>query len=119
MATPAFKITLPWPPASLSGHNTGHWSAKAGVVSRFRKHAWAETLAVKAKAPEKGDVCIHVRFVPPDKRGDRTNYPNRIKPVFDGIADALKVNDRRFLPSFEFAEPEKPGRLEITIGAAQ
>lgn len=66
--------------------------------------------------PPEGDIEIHVRFVPPDQRSDRTNYSNRLKPVFDGIADALKVNDRRFIPTYEYAEPEKPGRLEITIG---
>ena len=68
------------------------------------------------QAPEHGDIVVRIRFVPPDRRGDRTNFGNRCKPVFDGLADALKVNDRRFLPVYEFAEPEKPGRLEITIG---
>ena len=57
--------------------------------------------------PAEGDILVHVRFVPPDRRGDRTNYPNRLKPYFDGIAEALDVNDRRFLPSFEFADPDK------------
>lgn len=119
MATPAFHITLPWPPSSLSGHNTGHWSRKAGDVAKYRAWAKAATLAAKAIAPEKGDIPIHIRFIPPNRRGDRTNYPNRIKPVIDGIADALRVNDRRFLPSYAFAEPEAPGRLEITIGGAE
>lgn len=35
--------------------------------------------------------------------------------VNNGIADALGVNDKRFLPSMSFAAPEKPGRLVITI----
>jgi hypothetical protein len=35
-----------------------------------------------------------MRFFPPDQRSDRTNFPNGMKPIFDGIADALKVNDR-------------------------
>ncbi len=110
-------IILPWPPASLSGHNTGHWSAKASVVAKHRKWAMLAVLSAKVRVSETGDIPINIRFVPPDRRGDRTNYPNRIKPVFDGIADALGVNDRRFLPSYEFAAPEKPGRLEIHIGA--
>ena len=33
----------------------------------------------------------------------------------DGIADALKVNDSRFLPSYEFCEPEAPGRVEVVL----
>jgi hypothetical protein len=59
-----------------------------------------------------------VTFYPPDRRGDRTNYPNRCKPYFDGIADALCVNDRRFLPSFHFAEPVKDARVVFAIAAA-
>jgi hypothetical protein len=59
---------------------------------------------------------VHVRFVPADRSGDRTNYPNRMKPYFDGIAEALGINDARFLPSYEFADPEKPGRVEVSIG---
>jgi len=61
---------------------------------------------------------VRVRFIPTNRRGDRVNFPNRCKPIFDGIADALKVNDSRFVPAFEFAEPCKPGRVEITIGGA-
>lgn len=34
------------------------------------------------------------------------------------IAEALGVNDARFLPSYEFAEPAKPGRVLVTVGAA-
>lgn len=108
-------IVLPFPPASLSGHAKGHWRTKAAVTARWRHDARLATLAAKATAPEDGDIAIRIRFVPPDRRGDRTNYANRLKPIFDGIADALGVNDRRFKPSYEFAEPEKPGRVELSI----
>ena len=108
-------IELPWPPASLSGHNNGHWRTKARIVATHRSWAFHATRAARLKAlvPAEGDIHIHVRFVPPDRRGDRTNYPNRLKPYFDGIAEALDVNDRRFLPSFEFADPEQPGKIEV------
>lgn len=112
-------IRLPFPPASLSGHAKGHWRAKADVTAKWRAWAATATREAKAAAPDTGDIIVRVRFVPPDRRSDRTNFPNRLKPVFDGIADALKVNDRRFLPVFDFAEPESPGRLEIEIGAPQ
>lgn len=68
--------------------------------------------------PAAGDVHVRVRFVPPDRRGDRVNFANRMKPYFDGIADALGINDARFLPSYEFAAPEKPGRVEVTFSPA-
>ena len=31
-------------------------------------------------------------------------------------ADALGVNDKRFVPHFYFCAPEKPGRVEVRIG---
>ena len=113
------KIELPFPPASLSGHNNGHWSGKAGTVRKHREWATAATREVFGlaglNAPGNGDIAVTVRFIPPDKRGDRFNYPNRMKPYIDGIADALKVNDKRFDPIFIYCEPEKPGRVEVFI----
>src|SRR5690349_15257026 len=108
-------ITLPFPPASLSGHAKGHWHAKSVDTKKQRQWAHDATLAVRPTVPEAGDIRVHIRFVPPNRKGDRTNFPNRMKPALDGIAQALKVNDARFLPSYEFAEPEKPGRVEVTI----
>jgi hypothetical protein len=37
-----------------------------------------------------------------------------IKAGLDGLADALKVNDKRFLPSFHFKE-EVAGMVKIEI----
>ena len=110
-------IVLPFPPASLSGHNTGHWSKKSGDVAALRLLAKSRTRSAGIRAADgEGDIRIHFRFVPPNNRGDRVNIPNRLKPLIDGIADGLGVNDKRFLPSYEFADPEKPGRVEVTLG---
>lgn len=108
-------IVLPFPASALSGHNTGHWRVKAAHVAKHRQWAHHATLAAKPVVPADGDIPILFRFVPPDRRGDRTNYPNRLKAYIDGIADALGVNDRRFLPSYEFAAPEAPGRVEVSF----
>jgi crossover junction endodeoxyribonuclease RusA len=111
-------IILPWPPASLSGHNKGHWHGKSTVTAKHRGWAKLATQAAAIPTPAPGDIRIHVRFVPPDRRGDRTNFANRIKPYFDGIAEALGVNDSRFLPTYEFCEPAKPGSVIVRVGAA-
>jgi hypothetical protein len=113
---PSILIELPWPPASLSGHNKGHWHAKSGIVAKHREWARRATLAVAVDCTEVGDIRVSVTFYPPDRRGDRVNYPNRMKPYFDGIADALGVNDSRFLPSYHFAEPVKNPRVVVSIG---
>lgn len=109
------KIVLPFPPARMSGHHDVHWRVLQPIKKKHRQWAKDATLAASPAIPDKGDIRIHVRFIPPDRRSDRVNYPNRMKAYFDGIADALEVNDRRFLPSYEFAEPEKPGCVEVEI----
>ena len=38
-----------------------------------------------------------------------------MKPYFDGIADALKVNDSRFLPSYLFGEPVAGGKVVVVL----
>lgn len=111
-------IELPFPPASLSGHNTGHWRSKSGIVAKHREWARRATLAASPRVSTTGDVRISVTFYPPNRRGDRINFPNRMKPYFDGIADALKVNDSRFVPVYHFAEPVKSPRVVIGIEAA-
>lgn len=109
-------IVLPFPPSSLSGHNTGHYRVKAAIIKQHRERAKNATLEAAPTVPESGDITVTVRFTPANNCGDRINFPNRMKPYFDGIADALKVNDKRFVPVFEFLPAEKPGRVEVTVG---
>lgn len=112
-------IELPFPPASLSGHNKGHWHTKSPIVSKHREWARLATMEAKPVVPDTGDIRVSVTFYPPDRRGDRVNFPNRMKPYWDGIADALKANDSRFLPSFHYGLPSKPGCVVVTIGGAE
>lgn len=109
-------IILPWPPASLSGHAKGHWRSKAAVTAKHREWARRATLAEGSLGiPMDGDIRVIVTFYPPNRRGDRVNFANRMKPYFDGIADALKVNDSRFLPTYHFREPVKGGQVVVSI----
>lgn len=112
------QIELPFPPSSLSGHNKGHWRAKNAIVAKHREWAKNATLATRIAAPATGDIRVIVGFFPPNRRGDRVNFPNRMKPYFDGIADALKINDKRFVPSFIYGEPVENGRVTISLEAA-
>ena len=100
-------IEIVWPPSQLSGHAKGSWRGKAGLTAKHRAWAKAATLAAAIPAlPASGDIGLRITFHPPNRRGDRTNYPNRLKAAIDGIAGALGVNDRRFLPSYRFLEPD-------------
>lgn len=109
-------IELPFPSSALSGHQGGRWRIKRAIVAKHRQWAHDATLASPPDVRAEGDIMVLVTFVPPNNRGDRTNFPNRMKPYFDGIADALGVNDRRFVPRFYFCAAEKPGRVEVRFG---
>lgn len=112
-------LELPFPSAKLSGHHNEHWRALKPIKAAHREWALRATLAVRNQLSisltDNSDIRVSATFYPPDRRGDRTNYPNRLKPYWDGIADALCVNDRRFLPSYHFAEPVKNARVVIEV----
>lgn len=113
-------IELPWPPSSLSGHakGNGQWK-KIADTKKCREWARLATLEAKPTVPEAGDIHITFRFEPPNRRGDRVNYPNRLKAYIDGIADALGVNDSRFLPAYQFGDIVPGGRVLVTLGDAR
>lgn len=109
-------IELPFPASSLAGHANGNGQWKK--IADTKKHReWARNAALAAKlcVAGEGDILVRVRFVPANRRGDRINFPNRMKPYFDGIADALGVNDSRFVPAYEFSAPEAPGRVVVEV----
>jgi hypothetical protein len=112
---PGGIIELPFPASSLAGHAKGHWRALSGVVKKHREWARLAALSAAIPVPDEGDIKVCVIFVPPNRRGDRINFSNRMKPYFDGIADALGVNDSRFLPSYQYAEPVSPGKVVVVI----
>jgi hypothetical protein len=108
-------IELPFPSSALAGHSDKHFWRMRPIIAKHREWAKNATLAAKVVVPAAGDIRLVVTFYPPNRRGDRVNFPNRMKPYFDGIADAMKVNDSRFLPSYQFAEPIKGGRIIVSI----
>ena len=112
-------IILPFPDGNLSGHAFGNWRSKAKPTQQARALAYGTTMehATKFKLPPKpDDILVEFHFYPPDLRGDRVNYPNRLKAYIDGIADALGFNDKRILPSYHFHPVDREnGRVEVVI----
>lgn len=91
-------VTLPWPPAVLNPNDRSHWSKKRKVAANYRTAcAWI----VKAEKPQQqpeGKLILELDFYPPDRRRrDDDNMIAAFKSGRDGIADALGVDDRRFL----------------------
>ena len=92
-------ITYPWPLKSLSPNARVHWSIKSKATKNMRRAAHLLTLEAGWRGVEwEGDILISVIFFPPDKRArDIDNMFSSSKAIFDGLADALGVNDKRFV----------------------
>lgn len=117
------NITLPWPDRKLSPNARLHWRAKVGPKQDAKRQAaWLTAAAPgyrevrSALASTEGKIPVKVTFYPPDRRHrDDDNMVGSFKSWRDGIADALHIDDRRFQPEYHFADPERPGRIEVAL----
>lgn len=118
-------IELPWPDRCLSPNARPHWATKAKAAKVARKYGHCVTLAAGLNANTfKGyGGKLHLWI---DCYAKTRNYPDAdnllasLKSAIDGIADALGVNDKRFVPHpFVKTETFKGGRvvIRITTGA--
>ena len=107
-------IRLTWPSADASPNARGHWAKRARANKTMRQAAFYLAKAANLTAPE-GDIHVRLTFYAPDRRHyDVDNLQARAKAYLDGIADALKVNDRMFRPTSTIA-PELGGYVEVEI----
>jgi crossover junction endodeoxyribonuclease RusA len=116
-------LELPWPPKELSPNARGHWRKSEDAKQKYKADCWALTKAFLFKNPgkyytQKGKLPISIMFHPPTRRGyDADNLNSRMKYGFDGIAEALCVNDKIFRPvTYDIAdEPVKHGKVVVKI----
>ena len=113
-------IELPWPSPALSPNARGHWSKRAKAAKAYRLECFLIAKAAGIKAPE-SKILWTVEFFPPSRRAyDDDNLLARMKSARDGIADALGVDDRRFVTQFSVSETViKGGLVRVTIGGLQ
>ena len=118
------KVVLPWPDKRLSPNARGHWGGKVTVVKKARADACKATYAVLSRGAKETrqayagscPITVRVTFYPPDnRRRDVDNLIASMKAAFDGIADALAVDDNRFRPSFDVGEVRKGGDVEVVL----
>ena len=114
------RIDLPYPHKALWPNGRAHFQAKAREAKKHRQWAAVATWEAKGckKAPEGENIPVTL-YVHPKPRGplpDKDNCIAAAKSMLDGIADALKLNDRQFAaPRVVFAEPRE-GRFVVEIG---
>lgn len=96
------RVILPFPPVELSPNWRGHWSKKSPVTKNYRRLCWALALEAKLKVPAYagayGPIHVQIDFFPPNRAArDDDNVPASFKAGRDGIADALRTDDARFV----------------------
>lgn len=92
------RISLPWPPMDVSPNARVHWSKKSKAAKAYRKECWALVKQAGLTAPKDGPLHLWLDFYPPCKRKrDVDNCIASFKSGSDGIADALGVDDSRFI----------------------
>lgn len=111
------KITLSWPPKQLNPNARVHWAKKASVVKGYRAECYILTKQSGVELPKTDKLHLIVDFYQPDKRRrDQDNMQASMKAAYDGIADALGVNDNLFvIHPFVRDEIIKGGQVTITI----
>lgn len=110
------QIALPWPPRELHPNARPHFQQRARAAKAYRTVAfWAAEMS-GLRAPADGEVMLDVTFNPPDNRKrDLDGMFSASKAGFDGIADALAVNDYRFAFTIRRAEPHKGGKVVVRL----
>ena len=110
---------MPLPAKVLWPNGRGHHMAKH---REFKKHKEWARLATLAALPRcfkwNGEpVKLRVTITPKTKHPvDRDNCVAAMKAYQDGVAAALVIDDQHFLvPEIAFAEPRKPGGVEIAL----
>ena len=113
------EIVLPWPDRALHPNSRVHWSkrSKAAKAQRTMALLVAADACWSGAAMPEGRLHVWIDAYPPDRRRrDADGLLSSLKSALDGIADAMGVDDRRFVPHpFVKDEVRKPGEVRIRI----
>ena len=96
------EVVLGWPPTDLSPNARKHWAVVAKAKKQYRKDCYSVSKEQLKKYKKETEniperLVLEMTFIPPDRRSyDRDNLVARMKSGIDGLADALKINDKRF-----------------------
>jgi crossover junction endodeoxyribonuclease RusA len=64
-------------------------------------------------------VKMQITFCPPDaRRRDRDNMIASCKALMDGLSDAIGIDDRHFIPTYQIGEIRKGGAVIVEIADA-
>jgi crossover junction endodeoxyribonuclease RusA len=122
--TNTITVVCPLPPKELSPNARCHWRVKHRHSSEYRRACRLATRAAEMslrKYDLSGVDWSHARlqatfFYPDRRRRDRDNSAAMLKYAYDGIAEALGVDDYGFRPQMPEVEVDKEDpRVEIVV----
>lgn len=113
-------VNLPWPPSQLNPNKRLHWSRKSRAARLYRNMCFVLAKSAIESSDYHyagvGKMVLSIEFCPPDKRRrDDDNMLASFKSGRDGVADALGVDDNKFVTSFEVCSPVPDGAVIVTI----
>lgn len=113
------ELVLPWPHRDLHPNSRVHWARKAKAIKSARHQAGLAVLRSGWQAVPfpAGRLHLWIDFYPPDRRRrDDDGLLASMKAARDGIADALGIDDARFVSHpFVKDETRKSGEVRIRI----
>jgi len=112
-------LILGWPAKALHPNARVHWAVRARAAREARQTAaWATKAAWARLTLPDGPLHLWIDFFPPDRRKrDDDGLLAAFKPHRDGIADALGIDDSRFVshPMLRHGEVRPAGQVAVRI----
>ena len=105
------RFVLPYPYPALWPNKRPHWSAKARATRSYR---WMTKIAANGAKPGKVHLILCPKPFGPVP--DRDNFISACKSCQDGLADAMGVNDRDLIVTYEMGNRCKDGAVIVEIG---
>ena len=120
MSATIITVRLPWPSRKLSPNGRPTKREKISAVRKAREFARFVTLEAAGRhraASVVTVVSMAVEWIRPQNRAyDDDNLIASFKSYRDGIADALRLDDKTFRPKHEFPNTvSPPGAVLVTI----
>ena len=117
MGTGGNEVTLPWPLRELSPNWRGHWAKKAKAVKAYRKACFVLAKEAGLLFDGPGEVHLWITFNKPSRRAtDDDNLVASFKAGRDGIADAMGIDDSRFV-MHPFVSDRIAGTVVVRLSA--
>ena len=117
------RIELPWPDSSLAPNrkNGRHWGAvHSAKVKRLADARYLTLYAMRSTGyvPPAGALALSLTFCPPDRRRrDLDNLLAAMKADFDGVSQALGIDDQLFEPlTLRRGDLVKGGVVVLEVG---